>query len=119
LEKGGLFLVKVTYNDLGSLYFTNVSDFQLDEVYGYIKKNERIKEAFVLWTCNRFEVYFYPGDKETVEFVEDYIKGKALQHSVIHGLDAVRHLFLVAAGLDSMVIGENEIVSQIRDALRV
>lgn len=119
MEKRGLFLVKVTYNDLGSLYFTNVSDFQLDEVYGYIKKNERIKEAFVLWTCNRFEVYFYPGDKETVEFVEDYIKGKALQHSVIHGLDAVRHLFLVAAGLDSMVIGENEIVSQIRDALRI
>ncbi|MGC8645131.1 MAG: hypothetical protein ACP5UO_02540 [Thermoplasmata archaeon] len=119
MERGGLFLVKVTYSELGSLYFSNVTNFQLDEVYEYIRRNERIQQALVLWTCNRFEVYFYPGDKETVEFVEDYVRGKSLQHSVIHGLDAVKHLFIVAAGLDSMVIGENEIVSQIRDALKM
>ena len=114
-----MFLIKVTYGDLGSLYFSSVKDFQIDEVYDYIKKNERIEEALVLWTCNRFEIYFYPGDRETVEFLEDYIYEKSLKHSVVHGLDAIKHLFLVSAGMDSMVIGENEILGQVRDAWEV
>ncbi len=116
MEKGGIFLIRVSYSDLGSLYFSTIQDFQLDEVYGYIKKNERIKEAMVLWTCNRFEIYFYPGDRETVSFLEDFVRGKSLKYSVIHGLDAVKHLFLVSAGLDSMVIGENEILAQVKQA---
>jgi glutamyl-tRNA reductase len=119
LEKGGIFLVKVTYGDLGSLYFSTIKDFQLDEVYDYIKKNERIQEALVLWTCNRFEIYFYPGDRETVEFIEDYVNSKSLKHSVAHGLDAIKHLFLVVAGLDSMVIGENEILGQVKEAWEI
>ena len=114
-----MFLIKVTYGDLGSLYFSSVRDFQIDEVYDYIKKNERIEEALVLWTCNRFEIYFYPGDRETVEFLEDYINERSLKHSVVHGLDAIKHLFLVSAGMDSMVIGENEILGQVRDAWEV
>ena len=114
-----MFLIKVTYGDLGSLYFSSVKDFQIDEVYDYIKKNERIEEALVLWTCNRFEIYFYPGDRETVEFLEDYINERSLKHSVVHGLDAIKHLFLVSAGMDSMVIGENEILGQVRDAWEV
>ncbi len=116
MEKGGIFLIKVTYGDLGSLYFSTIKDFQLDEVYDYIRKNERIKEAMVLWTCNRFEIYFYPGDRETVEFLEDFITSKSQKHSLAHGLDAIKHLFLVSAGLDSMVIGENEILAQVREA---
>jgi glutamyl-tRNA reductase len=109
----------VTYSDLGSLYFSTIKDFQLDEVYEYIEKNERIEEAFVLWTCNRFEIYFYPGDRETVDFLEDFVNGKSLKHSVAHGMDAIKHLFLVAAGLDSMVIGENEILAQMKEAWEI
>jgi len=116
LEKGGIFLIKVTYNDLGSLYFSVVSDFQVEDVYEYIKKNERIKEAMVLWTCNRFEIYFSPGDRETVQYLEDFVREKAKRYSVIHGWDSIKHLFLVSAGLDSMVVGENEILGQVREA---
>jgi glutamyl-tRNA reductase len=116
LEKGGIFLVKVTYGDLGSLFYSTIKDIQLERVYDYLRKNERIEEALVLWTCNRFEIYFYPGDRETVEFVQDYVKDRSLKHSVAHGMDAVKHLFLVSAGLDSMVIGENEILAQIRES---
>jgi glutamyl-tRNA reductase len=116
LDKGGLFLLKVSYSDLGSIYFNVLTDLQIDEVYDYIKKNERIEEAVVLWTCNRFEVYFYPGDRETVEYIEYFVKDKVNRYSIIHGWDAVKNLFLVAAGLDSMVIGENEILGQVKDA---
>ncbi|MCL4374108.1 MAG: NAD(P)-binding domain-containing protein [Candidatus Marsarchaeota archaeon] len=118
-EKGDIFLIKVSYGDLGSLYFSTIKEFQLDEVYDYIKKNERIKEALVLWTCNRFEIYFFPGDRETLEFLEDYINDKSLKYTVVHGLDAIKHLFLVSAGLDSMVIGENEILAQIKKAWEI
>ncbi|MCL4447539.1 MAG: NAD(P)-binding domain-containing protein [Thermoplasmatales archaeon] len=119
MEKGGIFLIRVTYGDLGSLYFSTIKDFQLEEVYDYIRKNERIEEALVLWTCNRFEIYFYPGDRETVEFLEDFIRDRSMKHSVVHGLDAIKHLFLVTAGLDSMVIGESEILAQVREAWNV
>lgn len=119
MEKGGIFLIRVSYRDLGSLYFSTVKDFQLEEVYDYISKDERIQEALVLWTCNRFEIYFYPGDKETVEFLEDYINERSAKHTVVHGLDAVKHLFVVAAGLDSMVIGENEILAQVKESWEI
>ncbi len=116
MDKGGLFLLKVSYSDLGSIYFSVVQDIQIEEVYDYIKKNERIKEAVVLWTCNRFEIYFYPGDRETVSYIEDYVKGKVSKYTIIHGWDAIKNLFFVSAGLDSMVIGENEILGQVKDA---
>lgn len=116
MDKGGLFLLRVSYSDLGSIYFNVIKDFQIDEVYDYIKKNERIKEALVLWTCNRFEVYFYPGDRETVEYIEYFVKDKVNRYSIVHGWDVVKHLFMVASGLDSMVIGENEILGQVKDA---
>lgn len=119
MEKGGIFLIRVTYKDLGSLYFSVLTDFQVGEVYEYIKKNERVKEAMVLWTCNRFEIYFSPGDRETVQYIEDFVEGKARRYSVVHGWDSVKHLFLVAAGLDSMVLGENEILSQVRESWKV
>jgi glutamyl-tRNA reductase len=116
LDKGGIFLLRVTYSDLGSMYFSQLSDFQIDEIYSYIKKNERIQEAVVLWTCNRLEIYFYPGDRETVQYLEDYIKEKVAKYSVIHGWDAIKHIFMVSAGLDSMVLGENEILGQVKEA---
>lgn len=116
MDKGGIFLLRVTYSDLGSMYFSQLSDFQIDEIYSYIKKNERIQEAVVLWTCNRLEIYFYPGDRETVQYLEDYIKEKVAKYSVIHGWDAIKHIFMVSAGLDSMVLGENEILGQVKEA---
>ena len=116
MEKGGIFLIKVSYSDLGSMFFSTVKPIQLEEVYGYISKNENIQEAVVLWTCNRFEIYFYPGSYDSVQFFDEFLKGKVYKYSVIHGEDAVRHLFLVSAGLDSMVLGENEILGQVKEA---
>jgi len=116
LEKGGIFLIKVSYSDLGSMFFSTVKPIQLEEVYDYISKNENIQEAVVLWTCNRFEIYFYPGSYDSVQFFDEFLKGKVYKYSVIHGEDAIRHLFLVSAGLDSMVLGENEILGQVKEA---
>ena len=84
-----------------------------------------VGEAVVLGTCNRVEVYADTGGFHTgVEAVSDLLarlSGVALpeltQHLYVHWEgQAVKHLFTVAAGLDSMVVGESQILGQLRRA---
>ncbi len=84
-----------------------------------------IEEAMILSTCNRTEVYFVPQPGEDAEayLLESIarIKGRpdAIDPSGLYrydGLDAVRHLFRVTAALDSQIVGEHEIIGQVRQA---
>ncbi len=84
-------------------------------------------EAVVLSTCNRTEIYLAgeagdrtPTHHDIVEFLADFhrlpsetIFDALFEHT---GEDAVRHLFTVAASLDSMVVGEAQILSQVKQA---
>jgi glutamyl-tRNA reductase len=87
-----------------------------------------LSEAVVLSTCNRIEVYavaerFHGGFDDVRDFLaesaflapEDF----ADHLFVWHGDEAVSHLFEVAAGLDSAVLGESEILGQVGDAWHV
>jgi glutamyl-tRNA reductase len=84
-----------------------------------------VGEAVVLATCNRVEVYadsegFHPG-VEAVSDLLSRLSGVPLEelsrHLYVHWeAQAVLHLFTVAAGLDSMVIGESQILGQLRAA---
>jgi glutamyl-tRNA reductase len=86
-----------------------------------------VDEAAVLSTCNRVEVYadvarFHGGVAEVSDLLARHT-GVALDelapHLYVHYEDrAVQHLFEVAAGLDSMVVGEAQILGQVREALR-
>lgn len=85
-------------------------------------------EALVLSTCNRTEFYVNGLDVEEttaalVSEVVSYFKvdeGWFRKFIYVFGEEeAYRHLFLVASGLDSMVIGEPEILGQLKDAYRV
>lgn len=75
----------------------------------------------VLQTCNRVEIYF-PSDQETIlDKLKYYLTsvGKNVDDSrwrVLTGREVVTHLFRVAAGLESLSVGENEILGQVRDA---
>ncbi len=82
-----------------------------------------ISEGVILSTCNRVEVYFVsdsvPSGKEAA--MEVLLRGESVDRSFfyfLHGREAVRHLFLVASGLDSMVLGEPQILGQVKDAYR-
>lgn len=83
-----------------------------------------LKEAAIISTCNRVELYGLAADAETAiagmrRYLHEYHK---LADSVdpylyeFHGRDCITHLFEVVAGLDSMVLGETEILGQVKTA---
>jgi glutamyl-tRNA reductase len=87
-----------------------------------------IAEAFVISTCNRVEVYaevnrFHGAVNGVCELLARYsgIEPAELTGTLyVHYEDgAVQHLLAVASGLDSMVVGEDQILGQVRSALRV
>jgi glutamyl-tRNA reductase len=78
-------------------------------------------EALLLNTCNRVEVYAAsPEPPATAEIARCLAETSELETRSgfyrYHGSDCVRHLFRVASGLDSMVIGETEILGQLKKA---
>ena len=86
---------------------------------------EHVDEAIVLTTCNRLEVYadvrkFHGGVQDVTDRIVDRTGvpfEDLTDHLYVHYEDrAVQHLFEVAAGLDSMVVGEHQILGQLRDA---
>ena len=84
-----------------------------------------VKEAAILSTCNRTELYC-AAEPQVAEqlpgWLADYNKldaGDLRPHVYVHDRgDAVRHAFRVASGLDSMVLGEPQILGQMKDAVR-
>lgn len=100
---------------------------RLPEAFEWIRREWPSVETLILSTCNRVELYFSMEDAElTSEAVTDFLSafhridpGRFGSFIYRHeGRAAVEHLFRVAAGLDSMVVGENEILGQLRDAFR-
>ncbi len=86
-----------------------------------------IRGVIILATCNRFEVYvhadtFYQSAKLVRRELAETATGATLETisalTVRRGAAAVEHLFEVASGLDSMVVGEHEIAGQVKTALR-
>ncbi|MCX5685724.1 MAG: glutamyl-tRNA reductase [Planctomycetota bacterium] len=87
-----------------------------------------MEEAMVLATCNRTELYSIPreGHDPLAYFLEAVARLKgapvAADPSVFYrheGLAAARHLFRVAASLDSQIVGEHQILGQVKDAYHV
>ncbi|MFS8373978.1 glutamyl-tRNA reductase [Xanthomonas campestris] len=80
----------------------------------------QVREAALLSTCNRTELYAMTDDPQTlVAWLDTHapgLSGYLYQH---HDAEAVRHLFRVATGLDSMVLGEPQILGQVKDAWAV
>lgn len=80
-----------------------------------------LDEAIVLSTCNRTEIYTLLENRELVEnWFSDKMGVLAKNTEEIlyshTGLDAIRHIFRVASGLDSMVLGEPQILGQMKEA---
>ena len=83
----------------------------------------KVKEAAILSTCNRTEVYFNGNASEpVVEWLEDFHRVPKLSLApyvyTLPQAKAVPHAFRVASGLDSMVLGEPQILGQMKQAVK-
>ncbi|MFW5415898.1 glutamyl-tRNA reductase [Nocardiopsis sp. CNT-189] len=86
-----------------------------------------IDEVMMVSTCNRTEIYaevgkFHPALTEVIGRLSERTgisTAELTEHAYVHYEDrAVQHLFSVACGLDSMVVGEGQILGQVRNALK-
>lgn len=103
-------------------YFTND---ELPHVLKALSGIKSVSEVMLLSTCNRTEVIFVsdePG-RTPAAIIKELAAHKGLHYEkikrdfyVFSGREAVHHVFRLASGLDSMVLGENEIMGQFKDA---
>jgi glutamyl-tRNA reductase len=100
---------------------------ELDRYLKVLKDLPSLTEGFILSTCNRVEICASANDPDQgLNEIKDFL---ATQHClplsefedalyVLQGAELVRHVFRVAASLDSMVVGEPQILGQIKEAYR-
>ena len=102
-----------------------VEEDKLRELLSLVAATGVVKEALILSTCNRVEVYGVaeaPGEARAIAF-RHLCQHRGVSLGLVEPLlythldqDAVRHAFRVAASLDSMMIGEPQILGQVKDA---
>ena len=99
----------------------------VEKLLSDVHSAEHICEAVAVITCNRVELYadvatFHGGVEEISSLLARYVQADLAEltsHLYVHYEDAaVSHLFHVASGLDSMVVGESQILGQVREAYR-
>ncbi len=98
---------------------------KLEEGLQKIKEIPGIRETIIISTCNRVEIYLHVQDVEKAYVaIKDFfvaffeIRGDSLDTALYLHKDmaAVKHIFRVASSLDSMVVGEPQILGQLKDA---
>lgn len=101
---------------------------RLPEAYRWIRREWPSVETLILSTCNRVELYFAieEGNLSSEKIASFLMAFHGIERSRfenytyrLEGRPAIEHLFHVTAGLDSMVVGENEILGQVREAFRL
>src|SRR2546427_9244549 len=100
--------------------------FQIDTLGHALREligRPKVKEAAILSTCNRTEVYFNgAGAEPVVQWLEEFHQvPKSSLSPYVYTLPqekAVQHAFRVASGLDSMVLGEPQILGQMKQAVK-
>ncbi|MDA1118598.1 MAG: glutamyl-tRNA reductase [Proteobacteria bacterium] len=96
---------------------------KLFDALGELTRGDHVAEAAILSTCNRTELYLSAEQPRTAaEWLAQYHSMQADElrpylYTLPHE-QAVRHTFRVASGLDSMVLGEPQILGQLKDAVR-
>ena len=91
----------------------------LGETAVQVAKAASLQEVLIVSTCNRVEVYGGKGDEAAVAaWLRERVGGDPIDDYVyVHrDADAVRHAFRVASSLDSMVVGEPQILGQVKEA---
>lgn len=91
-----------------------------------IKEQPGINGCIILSTCNRLEVWASVDEETEISLYEELCRLKKIQNREYEkyfikreGHDAVEHLFYLASGLKSQILGEDQILTQVKDALGI
>jgi glutamyl-tRNA reductase len=103
-----------------------LSEKEITELVAKIKGNI-FSEGLVISTCNRTEVYGFPSNQKLLipdiqKILVDHKSIKTItaeNFQTFHSFSAVEHLFRVATGIDSLLIGDNQIFKQVKDSFRL
>ncbi|MEN6337563.1 MAG: glutamyl-tRNA reductase, partial [Phycisphaerales bacterium] len=121
-----LVLHNLTYHDCPVAVREKVT-FSAEQRHAMLRQmhHDQIGEAVIVQTCNRLEFYLYAKKSFDCRgflggllaaYGTDAVEAWTQHGREMAGMDAVRHLFEVAAGLDSQMIGENQILAQVKAA---
>jgi len=104
-----------------------LNQLQQDLFLSELKSRPSVVEAFILSTCNRTEIYVHTIDERTdTHELLQLIKSIKNEHGTmvgaghfyeLDGLEAVEHLLRVSTGLDSLVLGEKQILGQMKSSV--
>lgn len=103
----------------------SIPETQIEAAIAHLLSYPHLEEVSILSTCNRLEIYVVssaiePGVREVIQYLSEHSKlslSELRPHlfTLLHQ-DAVMHLMRVAAGLDSLVLGEGQILAQVKNA---
>jgi glutamyl-tRNA reductase len=114
--------VRVTHKTAHVPLLEAVSFKDKANAYAELRSLDGVQESVLIQTCNRIELYFVSEDaNKTVRSAVDYIKRRMLGHTAKPfeaiecsvDREALSHLLRVTSGLESMVIGEDQIINQV------
>ena len=100
----------------------------MEESLQNLRNHEQVLEASILSTCNRLEIYTLVRNPDLgIAAVRDFLSGHSGLESrdlsphlfTYHHDEAIAHLMRVTAGLDSLVLGEGQILSQVKKMMRL
>jgi glutamyl-tRNA reductase len=101
----------------------SIPEPQIEKAIAHLKGYPHVEEISILSTCNRLEIYcvssaIEPGVREVTQFLAEHSKLPLNQlrphlFTLLHH-DAIMHLMRVSAGLDSLVLGEGQILAQVK-----
>lgn len=112
-------------NDIGKLH---IEESEQKERLHYLKNKLQLNELLYLSTCNRVEFLLINDEVITTSFLRNFftafnpqwteedIEWAMAGAQVFEGKEAIKHLFSVASSIDSLVVGEREIITQVRNS---
>ncbi len=122
--KQNIINARVTFRKSPIHVLERFSFSDVDEAYSSFKKHAELKECVILQTCNRIEIFATGNETDFDQIKKTWASIAGLEENsfkdnceVSVNIDVYDHLLKLTSGLDSMVIGEEQILGQIKNSI--
>ena len=122
--KENIINARVTFRKSPIHVLERFSFSDVDEAYSSFKKHAELKECVILQTCNRIEIFATGNEKDFDQIKKTWASLAGLEENsfkdnceISVNTDVYDHLLKLTSGLDSMVIGEEQILGQIKNSI--